>query len=345
MELVINDFISKRFAYPIPAKFEWFTEVVTLDTNREQRNQTSAQPRRHWAVNWSLLNEAEIAELIEFYNRAGGRYRTFRFRDPLDEDGSFSTTQAAIAIDTAVAATKVFTVVADIALTFTDGVEFQVTGSGDNNGDYTCDGDATSDGTTTTITVVEAVVNAAADTGSIMRKDFQLAHAYYSGETETWTEEKKRLQNFTIIAVSTADETFTIAGRHVGQFEVGTKFGVFGSTGNDANWEVDSVAHDGTNTVITVTGNITDATVDGTIKIIYVEVAAGAKVPTTDYTIDADTGIIRFVDTKAPTDAQTITAVFKFDFVIRFNEDIMTYNWYSAGWWTSDNLELIEVKL
>jgi hypothetical protein len=68
----------------------------------------------------------------------------------------------------------------------------------------------------------------------------------------------------TITAVDTGNDTFTVAGEIAGWFTVGQKFAVEGSTGNDGYWEVESVA-ESTNTVVTVTGDITDATVDGSI--------------------------------------------------------------------------------
>lgn len=73
--------------------------------------------------------------------------------------------------------------------------------------------------------------------------------------------------DYTIDAVNTTAETFTISddGDLSNSFGDGTKFRVNGSTGNDATWTVSSTSFSSPNFVITVTGNITDATVDGTI--------------------------------------------------------------------------------
>ena len=72
-----------------------------------------------------------------------------------------------------------------------------------------------------------------------------------------------------IIAVDISAETLTIAGDHRETFAEGEWLEVYGSTGNDGYWQVDSVQYSGGNTIITVTGNLTDATVDGTISPVY----------------------------------------------------------------------------
>ena len=71
---------------------------------------------------------------------------------------------------------------------------------------------------------------------------------------------------YNITAVDTGDETFTIAGDHVSEFYNGNTFVVAGSTGNDGDWTVASAVLDTGNTVITVTGDITNAVADGTIQ-------------------------------------------------------------------------------
>ena len=67
-----------------------------------------------------------------------------------------------------------------------------------------------------------------------------------------------------ITAAIVLDETFTIAGDYSDFFVAGVHFRVEGSTGNDDSWEVSSSVF-GAATVITVTGDVTDATADGTI--------------------------------------------------------------------------------
>lgn len=75
-----------------------------------------------------------------------------------------------------------------------------------------------------------------------------------------------------ITAAIPAAETFTVAGDKTALFVAGLKFRVEGSTGNDGSWEVDSSVF-GAATVITVTGNITDATADGTIVVVTLPMA------------------------------------------------------------------------
>lgn len=79
-----------------------------------------------------------------------------------------------------------------------------------------------------------------------------------------------------ITAASTSAETLTVLGDWTDLIKAGDTFSVNGSTGNDAVWTVLSVAFNpgsGTGgvgtTVITVTGNITNATGDGVIALRY----------------------------------------------------------------------------
>lgn len=72
-----------------------------------------------------------------------------------------------------------------------------------------------------------------------------------------------------IIGVNATSETFTVRGDMRNFFPAAGTFQVVSSTGNDGNWTVTSSTYsDGTDlTTITVTGNITNATADGIIKI------------------------------------------------------------------------------
>jgi len=72
--------------------------------------------------------------------------------------------------------------------------------------------------------------------------------------------------SYAIVAVDTGNETFSIAGDHSSELSATEKFDVVGSTGNDGQWTVQSIVYSDPNTVITVTGDITDATVDGDIE-------------------------------------------------------------------------------
>jgi len=76
-------------------------------------------------------------------------------------------------------------------------------------------------------------------------------------------------ESFAITAVDIALDKLTIAGDQRARFPADGKFTVENSAGNDGLWVVETVVYDsGTDTtVITVTGNITDATVNGDILI------------------------------------------------------------------------------
>jgi hypothetical protein len=74
-----------------------------------------------------------------------------------------------------------------------------------------------------------------------------------------------QIDSWPIVAVDTTAEWFEVAGDFTLTFTNGRLFTVRGSTGNNATWTVSSAAYQaGTvRTRITVTGNITNATVDG----------------------------------------------------------------------------------
>jgi hypothetical protein len=74
-----------------------------------------------------------------------------------------------------------------------------------------------------------------------------------------------QIDSWPIVAVDTTAEWFEVAGDFTTTFTNGRTFTVRGSTGNNATWTVSSAAYQaGTvRTRITVTGNITNATVDG----------------------------------------------------------------------------------
>jgi uncharacterized protein (TIGR02217 family) len=87
MDIVINDFVSDAsygsFGEQAPLKksFRWFTDIVSFDNRKEQRNQTSEFPIRSWNVNWVWMDKGARDKLIEIYQRAKGRYENFLYRD------------------------------------------------------------------------------------------------------------------------------------------------------------------------------------------------------------------------------------------------------------------------
>ena len=75
--------------------------------------------------------------------------------------------------------------------------------------------------------------------------------------------------NYTIDGVNTGTETFTISddGDLTAYFLTGNKIEVYGSTGNDGYWKISSVAWSDPDFTITVTGDVTNAVADGSIRI------------------------------------------------------------------------------
>jgi len=216
MEL-INTFIDYLQGGPLRKVFEWRTEVVSFDSGAEQRAQILSEPRRHWIINWPMLPKANRDKLIELFQRAAGRYNTFKYLDSEDENGSCSYTQAKIEIYTAVSTTKTFTVIGNYTSVFKDGVHFAIASSTNNTGDFIVDGDSTysSDTGLTSIVVTDSVVDADPENGHILKKEFQLFTTYYSGETEEWTENRVDIQpNETTVTVAgnpkTRDVDYTL---------------------------------------------------------------------------------------------------------------------------------------
>ena len=88
--LVINDFVGDAAftgfneQEPLNKDFEYVTDVVGYDSGKEQRNQIMEQPKRHWLINWPLMDLAARDKLIELYQRARGRYDDFLFADRWD---------------------------------------------------------------------------------------------------------------------------------------------------------------------------------------------------------------------------------------------------------------------
>ena len=73
------------------------------------------------------------------------------------------------------------------------------------------------------------------------------------------------ITTYAITGVNIVAETFAIAGDYTSVFTAGKIFIIEGSTGNDGTWVVTSSSHLAGTTTIIVTGDITDATVDGDI--------------------------------------------------------------------------------
>jgi len=62
----------------------FLTEVVGLASGSEQRNALWSQPLRRYEVGANFQTQAELNQLLAFFQLARGRFLPFRFRDSLD---------------------------------------------------------------------------------------------------------------------------------------------------------------------------------------------------------------------------------------------------------------------
>lgn len=60
------------------------TEIVTLGSGFEHRNQLWTQSRRRYAAGFGIRTIAQLQEVIGFFEERRGRFRGFRFRDRAD---------------------------------------------------------------------------------------------------------------------------------------------------------------------------------------------------------------------------------------------------------------------
>lgn len=273
MDMLLNTFVPQVFNFP-KRSFNFFTDVVQYADKTSQSGSYWDGPIRIWGFDYPKLNDSARAKLEELFLRAKGAFRRFKFHDPKDEDGSYSATQTQIAIATATAGgagTGEFTIAGDYRSKFKLGVTFEVVGSTGNNGDYTCNADATYDGTKTYIIPSEAVADGT-DDGNILEREFQLEHTYFAGETEEWTEERSRIQP----------------------------------------------------------------------NCCQVWVNAVLKTEGTHYTLDDNTGVLKFTSGNTPTNTQVITAIFKFYFNVCFVIDTLVDKPIGAGNWQAFGIQLIQ---
>lgn len=60
------------------------TDVVTMSSGREERNQRWAHSRRRFDAGYGVKSFADLATIIAFFEERRGRLHGFRFRDRLD---------------------------------------------------------------------------------------------------------------------------------------------------------------------------------------------------------------------------------------------------------------------
>lgn len=74
------------------------TEIVTLGSGREERNQRWQDSRRRYDAATGVKNRDDLAVVVDFFEERRGRLYGFRFRDPLD-NRSCAPSQAPAADD------------------------------------------------------------------------------------------------------------------------------------------------------------------------------------------------------------------------------------------------------
>jgi hypothetical protein len=126
-------------------------------------------------------------------------------------------------------------------------------------------GQAARDGTITqaqTICAVDAGGGAVEGLGTISGLG---AGGVYAPWQDTFTTDPSTSR--TIVEANTTTDFFGVAGDVASDIVVGSIITVVGSTANDGDWIVESVAYNDPNTEIVVTGTLGDATADGTLSI------------------------------------------------------------------------------
>lgn len=103
----------------------------------------------------------------------------------------------------------------------------------------------------------------------VYRDDTSLKLRWTTREDMTLRRADQVDSSLAVTAADTGAETFTVAGDKTHLFPSGRSFTVAGSTGNDGTWYVSSSSYSSGSdaTTITVTGDVTDATADGTITV------------------------------------------------------------------------------
>lgn len=66
------------------------TEIVTLNSGREERNAVWRDSRRRWDAAPGVRSQADLARLIAFFEARQGRLHAFRFTDPFDHGSALS---------------------------------------------------------------------------------------------------------------------------------------------------------------------------------------------------------------------------------------------------------------
>lgn len=66
------------------------TDIVTLSSGREERNQRWAQSRRRYNAGYGIKSRADMAAVLAFFEERRGRFHAFLWRDGLDHSSNGS---------------------------------------------------------------------------------------------------------------------------------------------------------------------------------------------------------------------------------------------------------------
>lgn len=64
------------------------TDIVTLQSGREERNQRWAQSRRRYNAGYGIKSRADMAAVLDFFEERRGRFHSFLWRDGLDHSSN-----------------------------------------------------------------------------------------------------------------------------------------------------------------------------------------------------------------------------------------------------------------
>lgn len=67
---------------------ERMTDIVTLQSGREERNQRWAQSRRRYNAGYGIKSRADMQAVLAFFEERRGRFHSFLWRDGLDHSSN-----------------------------------------------------------------------------------------------------------------------------------------------------------------------------------------------------------------------------------------------------------------
>lgn len=70
--------------FPFVRELRYSSEVVRFLDGSEQTYRLAGSARRRWCIDLSLLDAPELASLRAFFEQQKGRWGTFAFVDPID---------------------------------------------------------------------------------------------------------------------------------------------------------------------------------------------------------------------------------------------------------------------